>query len=181
VADFGLSREEMVSRTSTSLRGTFGYLDPEYVSSRNFTKKSDVYSYGVLLFELIAGRNPQHGLMEYVELAAINTEGRSGWEEVADSQLEGSFDLEELNDIAALAYKCVTRASRKRPSMRDVVQALSRIVKMTHSRKHRSKKFSAQGSGDFDTRSEARSSFSENTTHQRSESVDSSVSDLPEV
>ncbi|XP_078175447.1 protein kinase superfamily protein [Carex rostrata] len=180
VADFGLSREEMVSRTSTSLRGTFGYLDPEYVSSRNFTKKSDVYSYGVLVFELIAGRNPQHGLMEYVELAAINTEGKSGWEEVADSQLEGSFDLEELNDMAALAYKCVNRVSRKRPSMRDVVQALSRIVKMSRSRKHHSKKFSVEGTGDSDARSEAQSSISENTNHQRSESVDS-VSDLPEV
>jgi serine/threonine protein kinase len=71
VADFGLSREHVISHTSTSLRGTFGYLDPEYVSSRNFTRKSDVYSYGVLLFELIAGRSPQQGLMEYVELVSI--------------------------------------------------------------------------------------------------------------
>ncbi|KAJ4773300.1 Protein kinase superfamily protein [Rhynchospora pubera] len=181
VADFGLSREEMVSRTSTSLRGTFGYLDPEYVSSRNFTKKSDVYSYGVLLFELIAGRNPQQGLMEYVELAAINTEGKSGWEEIADSRLEGSFDVEELNDMATIAYKCVNKISRKRPAMRDVVQFLSRVVKMSRSRKRHSKKFSAEeGSAELDARSEARSSVSENPNHQRSESVDS-VSDLPEV
>lgn len=68
VADFGLSREEMLTRNGANIRGTYGYLDPEYVSSRSFTKKSDVYSYGVLLFELIAGRNPQQGLMEYVEL-----------------------------------------------------------------------------------------------------------------
>ena len=68
VADFGLSREEMVSKHASNIRGTFGYLDPEYVSTRAFTKKSDVYSFGVLLFELIAGRNPQQGLMEYVEL-----------------------------------------------------------------------------------------------------------------
>lgn len=58
----------MVTRGASNIRGTYGYLDPEYVSSRSFTKKSDVYSYGVLLFELIAGRNPQQGLMEYVEL-----------------------------------------------------------------------------------------------------------------
>lgn len=68
VADFGLSREEMVDKHAANVRGTFGYLDPEYISSRAFTKKSDVYSFGVLLFELIAGRNPQQGLMEYVEL-----------------------------------------------------------------------------------------------------------------
>lgn len=72
VADFGLSREEMVDKHAANIRGTFGYLDPEYISTRNFTKKSDVYSFGVLLFELIAGRNPQQGLMEYVELVRLS-------------------------------------------------------------------------------------------------------------
>ena len=68
VADFGLSREEVVDSHAANIRGTLGYLDPEYISSRTFNKKSDVYSFGVLLFEIIAGRNPQQGLMEYVEL-----------------------------------------------------------------------------------------------------------------
>ena len=66
MADFGLSREEMVSEHASNIRGTFGYLDPECISTRTFTKKSVVYSFGVLLFELFAGRNPQQGLMEYV-------------------------------------------------------------------------------------------------------------------
>ncbi|CAN0915522.1 Calcium/calmodulin-regulated receptor-like kinase 1 [Linum grandiflorum] len=140
VADFGLSREEMVDRHAANLRGTFGYLDPEYISTRIFTKKSDVYSYGVLLFELIACRNPQQGLMEYVELAAMNTEGKSGWEEMVDSRMEGKFDVNELNEVASLAYKCVNRVPKKRPSMRDIVQVLSRMLKLRHSRKHRLKK-----------------------------------------
>ncbi|KAK4787380.1 hypothetical protein SAY86_011213 [Trapa natans] len=59
VADFGLSRVEMVNKHAANLRGTIGYLDPEYISTGTFTKKSDVYSFGVLLFELIAARNPQ--------------------------------------------------------------------------------------------------------------------------
>ncbi|KAL0399287.1 UNVERIFIED_CONTAM: Calcium/calmodulin-regulated receptor-like kinase [Sesamum radiatum] len=101
----------------------------------HFTKKSDVYSYGVLLFELIAGRNPLQGLMEHVELAAMNTEGKVGWEEIGDPRLEGNFDVEELNQVAALAHKCVSPVPRRRPSMRDIVQVLSRILKYRHSRK----------------------------------------------
>nr|XP_043606043.1 calcium/calmodulin-regulated receptor-like kinase 1 [Erigeron canadensis] len=136
VADFGLSREDMINRNASNIQGTFGYLDPEYISTRAFTKKSDVYSFGVLLFELIAGRNPQQGLMEYVELASLNTGGQVGWEEIADSRLDGNFDERELNDMAALAYKCVNRSPRKRPAMRDTVQVLSHILKARHNKKH---------------------------------------------
>ncbi|KAK4420717.1 Calcium/calmodulin-regulated receptor-like kinase [Sesamum alatum] len=132
VADFGLSREEMVTKQVSNVRGTFGYLDPEYVSTRSFTKKSDVYSYGVLLFELIAGRNPLQGLMEYVELAAMNTEGKVGWEEIVDPRLDGKYNVEELDEVATLAHKCVNRVARRRPSMRDIVQVLSRILKSRH-------------------------------------------------
>ncbi|XP_020102649.1 calcium/calmodulin-regulated receptor-like kinase 1 [Ananas comosus] len=180
VADFGLSREEMVSNHVSHIRGTFGYLDPEYVSSRSFTKKSDVYSFGVLLFELITGRNPQQGLMEYVELAAINAEGRVGWEEIVDSRLDGAFDVEELNDIAAVAYKCVSRISRKRPSMRDVVQALSRIVKLRHSRKSNSRRLLSTVVDDESTDLEAYDHQSTAPEHRREESIDS-ISDLPDV
>ncbi|KAG7031386.1 Calcium/calmodulin-regulated receptor-like kinase 1, partial [Cucurbita argyrosperma subsp. argyrosperma] len=92
-------------------------------------RKSDVYSFGVLLFEIIAGRNPQQGLMEYVELAAMNSDGKVGWEELVDSRLDGNFDAQELNEVAALAYKSINRVPKKRPSMRDNVQVLSRILK----------------------------------------------------
>ncbi|AQK41732.1 Calcium/calmodulin-regulated receptor-like kinase 1 [Zea mays] len=195
VADFGLSREEMVTRgdgAANNIRGTYGYLDPEYVSTRSFTKKSDVYSYGVLLFELIAGRNPQQGLMEYAELAAINADDgrRTGWEEIADARLGGAFDADELNDVAAVAYRCVSRASRKRPAMRDVVQALARVARRGRGRgrkqQHHPPQASSAAAGDesavdleAEEGSEAgRSSFS--GLLQREESV-GSVSDLPDV
>ncbi|KAJ6792863.1 calcium/calmodulin-regulated receptor-like kinase 1 [Iris pallida] len=172
VADFGLSREEMVSHHASNIRGTFGYLDPEYVSSRSFTTKSDVYSFGVLLFELIAGRNPQQGLMEYVELAAINAEVNEGWEEIADARLDGSYDTNELHDMARLAYRCINRMSRKRPSMRDAVQALSRIVKGRHSKKRRrSRQFFPVTIEDGST---------DRQSHRRQDSFDS-LSDLPDV
>ncbi|KAK6229610.1 hypothetical protein QUC31_001910 [Theobroma cacao] len=175
VADFGLSREEMVDKHAANIRGTFGYLDPEYISTRTFTKKSDVYSFGVLLFELIAGRNPLQGLMEYVELAAMSTEGKVGWEEIVDSRLDGKFDVQELNEVAALAYKCVNRAPKKRPSMRDIVQVLTRILKTRHSKKHH-KSLSATAdefSVDLE-RGETKMTFAEHE-HRRDESMDSAA------
>ncbi|KAI9185061.1 hypothetical protein LWI28_003792 [Acer negundo] len=171
VADFGLSREEMVDKHAANVRGTFGYLDPEYISTRNFTKKSDVYSFGVLLFELIAGRNPQQGLMEYVELAAMNTEGKSGWEEIGDSRLDGNFDVPELNEVAVLAYKCVNRAPKKRPSMRDIVQVLSRILKMRHNKKHHKNSATADEVSIDLEQADTKTPTSEH--HRREESTDS--------
>ncbi|KAA8526923.1 hypothetical protein F0562_008848 [Nyssa sinensis] len=172
VADFGLSSEEMVNRHASNIRGTFGYLDPEYISTRTFTKKSDVYSFGVLLFELIAGRNPQQGLMEYVELAALTTEGKVGWEEIVDSHLDGKFDMQELNDMAALAYKCVNRGPRKRPSMRDIVQVLSRMF-----RKHHTHSMSATTDEVF-VDLEQPTQWNPVTDHRREESMDSTVDNL---
>ncbi|KAL5548227.1 hypothetical protein UlMin_003458 [Ulmus minor] len=173
VADFGLSREEMVDKHA-AVRGTFGYLDPEYISTRAFTKKSDVYSFGVLLFELIAGRNPQQGLMEYVELAAMNTEGKVGWEEIVDSRLDGKFDLKELNEVAALGYKCVNRVPRKRPSMRDIVQVLTRILKTRQNRKNHHKSMSAM-TDDVTMEVEQAETNTQNPDHRREESVDSTA------
>ncbi|KAL9236364.1 hypothetical protein vseg_011044 [Gypsophila vaccaria] len=177
VADFGLSREEVVDGHASNLRGTFGYLDPEYISSRKFTKKSDVYSYGVLLFELIAARNPHQGLMEYVELAAMNTEGASGWEEIVDSRLEGEFDVSELNEVAALAYKCINLRPKKRPSMRDIVQVLSRILKSRHSRKPYGTSLTAtpeEVAIDVEDAAEVRTPVSQ---HKRRDSTDSMDTD----
>ncbi|XWS27912.1 hypothetical protein CRYUN_Cryun25bG0020900 [Craigia yunnanensis] len=171
VADFGLSREEMVDKHAANIRGTFGYLDPEYISTRTFTKKSDVYSFGVLLFELIAGRNPLQGLMEYVELAAMSTEAKVGWEEIVDSLLDGKFDVQELNEVAALAYKCVNRDPKRRPSMRGIVQVLTRILKTRHSKKHLLSATADEVSID---REQGETKI-QTTEHRRDESMDSTT------
>ncbi|XP_050908454.1 calcium/calmodulin-regulated receptor-like kinase 1 [Lathyrus oleraceus] len=129
VTDFGISRPEMIKPRASNIKGTFGYLDPEYISTSTVTKKSDVYSFGVLLFELITGRNPQQGLMEYVKLVSMESEGKIGWVEIMDPQLNENYDVNKLNDMASLAFKCVSGVSKTRPSMRTVVQALSKLYK----------------------------------------------------
>ncbi|XP_014492060.1 calcium/calmodulin-regulated receptor-like kinase 1 [Vigna radiata var. radiata] len=175
VADFGLSREEMVDKHA-AIRGTFGYLDPEYISSGTFTKKSDVYSFGVLLFEIIAGRNPQQGLMEYVELAAMNIEGKVGWEEIVDSHLQGNFHVKELNEVAAIAYKCINRAPNKRPSMRDIVQVLTRILKSRHHGNHHKNSLSATDEVFIDP--DQLETMISVTDHRREESKDNPATEV---
>lgn len=65
----------------------------------------------------------------------MNTDGKVGWEELIDPRLDGKLDNEELNEVAALAHKCVNRTPKKRPSMRDIVQELSKIQKSRHIRR----------------------------------------------
>lgn len=57
----------------------------------------------------------------------INTEGNSGWEELVDSRLEDEYDIQELNDMAALAYRCIDSSPINRPSMKEIVRELAEI------------------------------------------------------
>jgi serine/threonine protein kinase len=70
VADFGLSKEEVFDGRKSALKGTYGYMDPDYMSTNKFTKNSDIYSFGIILFELITAINPQQGLLDYVNLVS---------------------------------------------------------------------------------------------------------------
>lgn len=125
VADFGLSKEADPDMPPASgIKGTYGYVDPEYVSTNSLTYKSDVYSFGVLLFELIAARSPIEGLMEYVELVLMSD---GGWLQILDPRLKGDCDLKELGEMALIATKCIDHEARKRPRIREVARALSRL------------------------------------------------------
>ena len=72
VADFGLSKEEAYDDRNSCVKGTYGYIDPAYISTNKFTKKSDIYSFGVILFELITAIAPHQNLLEYVNLVSLS-------------------------------------------------------------------------------------------------------------
>ncbi|XVF31626.1 hypothetical protein REPUB_Repub17cG0007500 [Reevesia pubescens] len=71
VADFGLSKEEVFDGRKSGIKGTYGYIDPVYISTNKFTMKSDIYSFGVIIFELITAIHPHQNLMEYVNLVSF--------------------------------------------------------------------------------------------------------------
>lgn len=72
VADFGLSKEEVFDGRKSSLKGTYGYMDPAYISTSKSSLKSDIYSLGIIFFELITAIHPHKNLMDYVNLVSLH-------------------------------------------------------------------------------------------------------------
>ncbi|KAL3624095.1 Calcium/calmodulin-regulated receptor-like kinase 2 [Castilleja foliolosa] len=124
VADFGLSKEQVFDGHSSGLKGTYGYIDPVYISSNNYTAKSDVYSFGIILFELITAIHPHQNLMEYVNLAAMSPDGV---DEIIDTKIASTCNVEEARNLAKIAHRCLHLIPRKRPSIGEVSQAITKI------------------------------------------------------
>ncbi|CAJ1970783.1 unnamed protein product [Sphenostylis stenocarpa] len=136
VADFGLSRLAPVPDTegnvpghvSTVVKGTPGYLDPEYFLTRNLTDKSDVYSLGVVFLELLTGRPPiYHG--ENI-IRQVNMAYRSGGISlVVDKRFE-SYPSEYAEKFLTLALKCCKDLPDERPKMAEVARELEYMCSM---------------------------------------------------
>ncbi|XP_061344244.1 calcium/calmodulin-regulated receptor-like kinase 2 [Gastrolobium bilobum] len=124
VSDFGLSKEEIFDDHNSGLKGTYGYMDPAYISTSKFTMKSDIYSFGIIIFELITAIHPHQNLMEYINLAAMDHDGIDG---ILDKQLVGKCNLEEVRQLAKIAHKCLHKSPLKRPSIGEVSQGILRI------------------------------------------------------
>ncbi|KAM7496342.1 hypothetical protein LguiA_020756 [Lonicera macranthoides] len=136
VADFGLSRLAPVpdnegtvpAHVSTVVRGTPGYLDPEYFLTHKLTDKSDVYSLGVVFLELLTGMHPiSHGKNIVRE---VNMAHRSGIIFSVIDERMGSYPSECVENFVNLALKCCQEDTDLRPSMAQVVRELERICDM---------------------------------------------------
>ncbi|KAI3667972.1 hypothetical protein L6452_43043 [Arctium lappa] len=134
VSDFGLAREatEGSQHISTRVMGTFGYVAPEYAMTGHLLVKSDVYSYGVVLLELLSGRKPvdmsqppgEENLVTWARPLLTTTEGLH---HLADPTLVGTYDFDDMAKVAAIASMCVHPEVAHRPFMGEVVQALKLI------------------------------------------------------
>ncbi|KAG2554756.1 calmodulin-binding receptor-like cytoplasmic kinase 2 [Panicum virgatum] len=136
VADFGFAKlaPTDASHVSTQVKGTAGYLDPEYLRTYQLNEKSDVYSFGVLLVELVTGRRPiepkrliiervttKWAMEKFVEGNAIQT---------LDSNLEANDAINlAVEKMYELALQCLTPTKRNRPSMRRCAEILWSIRK----------------------------------------------------
>ncbi|KAL7583158.1 probable LRR receptor-like serine/threonine-protein kinase At1g06840 isoform X1 [Lactuca sativa] len=136
VADFGLSRLAPVAdlegvvpgHVSTVVKGTPGYLDPEYFLTHKLTDKSDVYSLGVVFLELLTGMHPiTHGKNIVRE---VNIAYRSGMIFSVIDEKMGSYPSECVEKFVTLALKCCKEDTDERPSMAEVVRELENIRQM---------------------------------------------------
>ncbi|XP_050282017.1 probable LRR receptor-like serine/threonine-protein kinase At1g06840 isoform X4 [Quercus robur] len=133
VADFGLSRlapvpdieGDLPTHVSTVVKGTPGYLDPEYFLTHKLTDKSDVYSLGVVFLELLTGMYPiSHGKNIVREVKVAYQSGMIF--SVIDDRM-GSYPSECVVKFLTLALKCCEDETYARPSMAKLVRELENI------------------------------------------------------
>ncbi|PQM35191.1 proline-rich receptor-like protein kinase PERK1 [Prunus yedoensis var. nudiflora] len=134
VADFGLAKVSLDTDThvSTRVMGTFGYLAPEYASSGKLTEKSDVFSFGVVLLELITGRQPidktqsftDDSMVEWARPLLAQALETGNFDAIVDVRLQNDYNTGEMACMLACAAACVRHSGRRRPRMSQVVRAL---------------------------------------------------------
>lgn len=132
IADFGISKIVAVNQgctyVSTAVRGTFGYMDPAYFSTGRLTRKSDVYAFGVVLFEVLCGRRA-------VDLSRDDEQsGLAGWaqicvkkgkvHEIIDSNLNMQISQNSLLAFVKIACQCLNSQPSCRPTMAEIVVVL---------------------------------------------------------
>ncbi|KAG0453214.1 hypothetical protein HPP92_025878 [Vanilla planifolia] len=132
VADFGFAKlvPEGVSQMTTRVKGTLGYLAPEYAMWGKVSESCDVYSFGILLLEIVSGRRPIEKVagaggvrQDIVQWALPLAEGGK-WDQIADPRLEGRFDAVQLRNVVVVAVRCTDACPENRPEMRKVMELL---------------------------------------------------------
>ncbi|XP_072991016.1 proline-rich receptor-like protein kinase PERK15 [Typha latifolia] len=138
VADFGLAKLSSDTNThvSTRVMGTFGYLAPEYASSGKLTEKSDVFSFGVMLLELVTGRKPvdmsvmEDSLVEWARPLLTRALVDENYDDLVDPHLENNYNAMEMQRMVASAAACVRHSAKRRPKMSQIVRALEGDVSL---------------------------------------------------
>ncbi|KAI3827424.1 hypothetical protein L1987_01498 [Smallanthus sonchifolius] len=138
ISDFGLSKigptNQLVSYVDASVKGTFGYLDPEYFYTRKLTRKTDVYAFGVVLFELLSGRLPvderngedQCSLVRWAQKCVKERK----LDQMVDSNIKGTIFPKCLKLFAQIADRCVHSVPKERPTMTMVLASLQAVLEV---------------------------------------------------
>ncbi|KAJ4786796.1 Leucine-rich repeat protein kinase family protein [Rhynchospora pubera] len=134
VSDFGLSKLMADgSKVSSMIRGTFGYLDPEYYATQQFTVKSDIFGFGIILLELVSGYSPisaEHfgdNSQYIVEWARKHIES-GNIHAIIDKSLEPTYEIQSVWKITEVALMCVKPRGMDRPSISEVLKEIQEAI-----------------------------------------------------
>ncbi|KAF7804436.1 serine/threonine-protein kinase PCRK1-like [Senna tora] len=136
LSDFGLARlgpSEGLTHVSTAVVGTMGYAAPEYIQTGRLTSKSDVWSYGVFLYELITGRRPldrnrpkgEQKLLEWVRPYLSDVKK---FQLILDPRLDRKHLIKSAQRLAVIANRCLVKNPKNRPKMSEILEMVNRIV-----------------------------------------------------
>ncbi|KZV46854.1 receptor-like protein kinase FERONIA [Dorcoceras hygrometricum] len=132
VSDFGLAKPENIcesqSHVSTNVRGTHGYFDPHYIRTRELTRKSDIYAFGVVLLEVLCWRPALDPRLEEAQRSlatwARENISKGDTEKIISSNIKGEILPDSLRAFVRVAESCLNDEPMKRPSMAQVVLQL---------------------------------------------------------
>lgn len=131
ISDFGLAKliPPNATHVSTRVAGTIGYLAPEYAIRGQATRKSDVYSYGVLLIEIVTGRCNTNSRLpieeQYLLERAWQLYEKKELVLLVDTSLDGNFDAEQACKFLKIGLLCTQDALKLRPSMSTILKMLT--------------------------------------------------------
>lgn len=131
VADFGFAKliPEGVSHLTTRVKGTLGYLAPEYAMWGKVSESCDVYSYGILLLEIISARKPIEKLpggikRDIVQWVTPLVE-KGALDKIVDPRLGDKYDKVQARSMVLVAMRCTDSNPENRPTMKEVVEFLN--------------------------------------------------------
>lgn len=154
VSDFGLSKIGVNdSAVSTNVKGTWGYLDPEYARRNQLTEKSDVYSFGVVLLEVLSARKPLNKKVEEEQWNLVNWARKCIQNEnihvIIDPHLIGKIAPACFQKFMEIAENCVRDQAIERPSMHDVMERLEFALELQQSADAEKEKMNPGHGGDY--------------------------------
>ncbi|KAG0569690.1 hypothetical protein KC19_6G108200 [Ceratodon purpureus] len=140
LSDFGLARQgpqDGDSHVSTAVVGTAGYAAPEYIQTGHLTVKSDVWSFGIVMLEVLTGRkvmdrNRPKNEQRLVEWAKPYINDHHKIFQIVDPLLKGRYPARPAQKFAQLAYQCLSKFPKHRPKMSDIVEKLKIVQEKTY-------------------------------------------------
>ncbi|XP_027342403.1 cold-responsive protein kinase 1 isoform X2 [Abrus precatorius] len=140
ISDFGLAKliPANMTHVSTRVAGTIGYLAPEYAIGGRLTRKADIYSFGVLLVEIVSGRCNTNSRLPIEEQFILERTWhlyeRKELVELVDTSLNGEFDAEQACMFLKIGLLCTQDSPKLRPSMSSVVKMLTGKMDVDYSK-----------------------------------------------